>query len=223
MIKTSNMRLKLIFVSAVILFSISFSGFAQDASVKIGFTDVGYILTNLPAFKQIESELKTHNTQLQNQLEAKVRELKEKAAKFDKEAATMTEVVRNDKMKELQNLEQSIQEFQQNAQTSSQKKERDLLQPHYEKIQKAIDEVRVENGFDFIFNANPEGLSVILSADEDKYNVSDLVFKKLGVTPPAASANNAVNTPAPATTTPAASGSSTTTTKPATSTDKKKK
>lgn len=193
------MRLKLIFVSALILFSISFSGLSQNTPIKIGFTDVGYILTNLPEFKQIESQLKTHNTQLQNQLEAKVKELREKAAKFEKEAPTMTEVIRNSQMKDLQNLEQSIQEFQQNAQTSSQQKERTLLQPQYERIQKAIDEVRVENGFDFIFNANPEGLSVILSADEDKYNVSDLVFKKLGVTPPAA--GNAANTTPAASTT----------------------
>lgn len=200
MIKNSNMRLKLILVSALILFSISFSGLSQNTPIKIGFTDVGYILTNLPEFKQIESQLKTHNTQLQNQLEAKVKELREKAAKFEKEAPTMTEVIRNSQMKDLQNLEQSIQEFQQNAQASSQQKERTLLQPQYERIQKAIDEVRVENGYDFIFNANPEGLSVILSADEDKYNVSDLVFKKLGVTPPAAG-NTTNTTPAASSTT----------------------
>lgn len=200
MIKNSNMRLKLILVSALILFSISFSGLSQNTPIKIGFTDVGYILTNLPEFKQIESQLKTHNTQLQNQLEAKVKELREKAAKFEEEAPTMTEVIRNSQMKDLQNLEQSIQEFQQNAQASSQQKERTLLQPQYERIQKAIDEVRVENGYDFIFNANPEGLSVILSADEDKYNVSDLVFKKLGVTPPAAG-NTTNTTPAASSTT----------------------
>lgn len=178
------MKLRLIVVFTFILFVIPFIGFSQNA-LKIGYTDVGYILTNMPAFKQIESELKTHNTQLQNQLEAKVKELREKAAKFEKESAAMTEVVRTDRMKELQNLEQSIQEFQQTAQASAQQKEKNLLQPQYEKIQKAIDEVRIENAFDFIFNANPEGVSVILSADEKKYNVSDLVFKKLGVTPPA--------------------------------------
>jgi outer membrane protein len=209
------MKLKLILVCAVILFLTPFVGKSQE-SLKIGFTDVGYILTNLPEFKQIESQLKTHNTQLQNQLEAKVKELKDKAAKFDKEAATMTEVVRNDKMKELQSLEQSIQEFQQNAQTSSQQKERQLLQPQYEKIQKAIDQVRVENNFDFIFNANPEGVSVILSADEKKYNVSDLVFKKLGVTPPAPSASTGagLGTPTAGGTASGTPGSTTTTPKP---------
>jgi outer membrane protein len=213
MIKIRNMKLKFVLISAIALFLIPFTGKTQNSTLKIGFTDVGYILTNLPEFKQIESQLKTHNTQLQNQLEAKVKELREKAAKFDKEAASMTDVVRNDKMKELQNLEQSIQEFQQNAQTSSQQKERQLLQPQYEKIQKAIDAIRVENNFDFIFNANPEGISVILSADETKYNVSDLVFKKLGVTPPAPSAANTTGT---GTATPATTGSTGSTTAPKT-------
>lgn len=209
------MKLKLILISAIALFLIPFTGNSQNSTLKIGFTDVGYILTNLPEFKQIESQLKTHNTQLQNQLEAKVKELREKAAKFDKEAASMTEVIRNDKMKELQTLEQSIQEFQQNAQTSSQQKERQLLTPQYDKIQKAIDAVRIENGYDFIFNANPEGISVILSADETKYNVSDLVFKKLGVTPPAPSATNTTGTGV------GTGATGTTTTSPSTTTPKK--
>ena len=188
------MKIKLISAIALILFLGSVGAYAQNAPLKIGYTDVGYILVNLPKFKEIESQLKTHNTQLQNQLEAKVKELREKAAKFDKESATMTEVVRNDKMKELQNLEQSIQEFQQTAQNSAQQKERTLLQPQYELIQKAIDDVRTENGFDFILNANAEGVSIILSADEKKYNVSDLVFKKMGVTPPVPSATNKAGT-----------------------------
>jgi outer membrane protein len=216
------MKLKFILFSAAILFLTPLIGQSQETTLKIGFTDVGYVLTNLPEFKQIESQLKTHNTQLQNQLEAKVKELREKAAKFDKEAAQMTEVIRNDKMKELQTLEQSIQEFQQNAQTSSQQKERQLLQPQYERIQKAIDQVRVENGFDFIFNANPEGISVILSADEKKYNVSDLVFKKLGVTPPApGTAGSAVGTPGAGNTATGTTG--TTAPKPTTTTTTPKK
>ena len=49
---------------------ISFASFAQssDQPLKIGYTNVEYILLQLPESKQIESSLKDHSTQLENQL-----------------------------------------------------------------------------------------------------------------------------------------------------------
>ena len=53
---------------------------AQTASLKIGYTNVDYILSKLPEAQQIESELKTHEEQLGAQLQAKMKEFEEKEA-----------------------------------------------------------------------------------------------------------------------------------------------
>ena len=98
--------------------------------------------------------------------------------------------VRADKQQEFQNLQQSIQKFEQDAQASLQKKQADLLQPAYDKIQKAIDEVAKSNGYTHILNSGqPEmGLFILLYA-ADEFNVSNLVLKQLGITPPAEDSN----------------------------------
>ena len=103
---------------------------------------------------------------------------------YQASAATMVDLVRKDKETELQQLEQNIQKFQQDAQASVQKKEADLMTPLYRKIGDAIKEVAKENGFSLIINAQVGQADILLYTDE-KYDVSTMVLKKMGVAPTA--------------------------------------
>jgi outer membrane protein len=76
-----------------------------------------------------------------------------------------------------------MQKFQQDAQSSYQKKQTDLMDPIYKKIGKAIEEVAKENAFTFIINPQLANGGDILLFSDEKFNISDLVLKKLGVTP----------------------------------------
>ena len=154
---------------------------AQTA-MKIGYADVDYILSEMPESKQVESELQAHNTQLQNQLQAKYQEYQQKLQAYQQGAATMVDAVRNEKETELAQLEQRIQKFQQDAQASMQKKSSSLMDPLYAKIGTNIEAVAKENGYTHILNGQIGGIDVVLFADE-KYDVSDLVLKKMGITP----------------------------------------
>jgi outer membrane protein len=160
---------------------------AQDGGLKIGYTNAEYILSNMPEAKQIESDLKVHEQQLSSQLEAKSKDFQAKYQEYQQNAQNMIPEVRADKEQELQNLQNSIQKFQQDAQMSLQRKSGELLEPVFEKIQNAIDAVAKANGYTHVFNSGqPEaGLNILLYArDED--NISDLVLKQLGITPPPA-------------------------------------
>ena len=156
-----------------------------QAPLKIGYTDVQYVLAQMPESKQIESELKTYNSQLEAQLKSKYAEYQAKGEAYQKAAGTMTDVVKADKEKELQGLQQSIQEFQQSAQQSLQQKQQVLLKPALDKLQKNIDLVADENGFTYVFNSDGGGSPLLLHAPKDG-DISDLVLKKMGITPGAA-------------------------------------
>ncbi len=158
-----------------------------QAPLKIGYTDVQYVLAQMPESKQIESELKTYNTQLEAQLKSKYADYQAKGEAYQKAAGTMTDVVKADKEKELQGLQQSIQEFQQSAQQSLQQKQQVLLKPALDKLQKNIDLVADENGFTYVFNSDGGGSPLLLHAPKDG-DISDLVLKKMGITPGAAAA-----------------------------------
>lgn len=153
-----------------------------SAQLKIGYVDVDYVLSEMPETKQIESELKVHQTQLQNQLQSKMANYQKMVQEYQSQAATMTDVIRQDKEREIGMLEENITQFQQDAQVSMQKKQSDLLQPVYEKIGKAIEEVAAEGSYTYILSTRIGSIDVILYASPDN-DVSTLVLKKMGITP----------------------------------------
>lgn len=206
------MNKRKLFFAVAFLFVSAFS-FAQTAPIKIGYTNVDYVLSQMPESKQIESDLKAYSAQLEAQLKSKYSEFETKGAAYQKGASTMTDVVKADKEKELMNLRTSIEEFQKNADQSLQKKQQTLMEPALDKLQKAIDEVAKENGYTYVFNSDAGyGTTPVLLHGPDDGNISDLVLKKMGVTPVAkgATATPAATKPAtPATPAPAATSTKT--------------
>jgi outer membrane protein len=170
----------------VTLFVLSLGFFAAQAqtapSTKIGFADVDYIFTQMPEAKQVEAELKSTQTMLQNQISNKQKEFQQKVEVYNKELPNMIDAVRANTERELGQLQENLQRLQQDAQTSIQNKQAQLMEPVYKKVSKAIEDVAKENEFTYILTSQIGGLDVILYAD-DKMDVSDLVLKKMGVTP----------------------------------------
>jgi outer membrane protein len=172
---------------------LAFVTHAQTATTKVGYADVDYIFSQMPEAKQIDTDLKSLQTQLKNQIDAKYQDFQKKLADYQANLNTMIEAVRANTERELQQMQQNIEKLQQDAQTSVQNKQTQLMAPVYKKVGDAIANVAKENGYSFILSQQIGGLDVILYGDE-KMDISDLVLKKLGVTPkPAAAA-----TPAPA-------------------------
>lgn len=173
---------------------------------KIGYTNLDYILGLLPDAKKVETELKTYEEQLQKQLQTKYADYEKKLKDYQDGVAkgVMTDLIKEDKEKELMSMQNSIKEFEEGAKTSMQKKQVSLLEPVLAKVQKAIDEVGKEKDYSYILSTHADygGSAIILYAKSKEDNISDLVLKKLGVTPPPAtdvkSANPAATKPADA-------------------------
>jgi outer membrane protein len=178
------------FVLLVVLGLGAIASYAQTAAApKIGYADVDYIFSQMPDAKQIDADLKSLQTQLKNQIDSKVQEFQKKLADYNAaiQANTMPDAVRANTERELQQLQQNIEKLQQDAQTNLQTKQTQLMDPVYKKVGKAIEDTAKENGFSFVLNQQIGGLDVILYGDE-KMDISDLVLKKMGVTPKPAAA-----------------------------------
>ena len=179
---------KLVLLFVLALGAITTHAQTATASSKIGFADVDYIFSQMPEAKQIETELNSTQAQLKNQIDTKVQEFQKKLGDYQANLNTMLDAVRQNTERELTMLQENLQKLQQDAQTTIDNKRNQLMEPVYKKVGKAIEDVAKENGYTFILNQQIGGLDVILYGDE-KNDVSDLVLKKLGVTPkPAAPA-----------------------------------
>jgi outer membrane protein len=159
------------------------TAFGQEQ--KIGYADWDYIFGAMPEFKTIDTQLKAHGDQLQSQIEAKRKEIDEKLKAYQALPATTDQLIRADKERELQRLDEGLRQFNEDAQKSYELKRTSLMDPVFTKVGKAIEDVAKENGFAFIINPRlMTGGDILLYSDQN-FDVSDLVLKKMGVTPPA--------------------------------------
>ena len=175
------MKSRILLLAVIALIS---TASVKAQGLKIGYADANYILSLMPEAKQAETEITTHDNMIRANLEAKYKDYQTKLGVYQETAATMSDIDRADKERELLAIQESIQKYEGEAQASSQKKKSDLLQPLYVKIGKAIEEVSVANNYDFIFSAGSQGIDILLYAKKDK-NMTDLVLAKLGIDPPA--------------------------------------
>lgn len=185
---------------------------AASGLTKIGYTNVDYVISKLPEAKVMQNQIEVTKAQLDKALGETYKEAQEKYEAYQKNGPQMTDVIRADKEKELQNLQTRITEMQTNAQQSLQAKQQQLLEPILTKVNNAIQEVGKESGFLFILNmdAGQGTTPIILFAASEENNATNLILRKLGVDPDKIEA--AAPAGKPVTTTPAAA------TKPATTT-----
>ncbi len=146
---------------------------------KMGYANANYILSLLPESKMMESDLKAYESQLKKRLDSKILEYRQKGEDLQNNYTDITELERSDKQQELVTMEQSIMKFQQEAETSMQKKQEELLEPVLDKVQAAIDAIAKRDQYRYIFKA--EALLYATDAED----ISDIVLRELGVqTPP---------------------------------------
>lgn len=160
----------------IVLFIASVSAQAQ-INVKIGYLDFAQIVSLMPGQDSINTKLQEHVASLEGQIKAMQTEYEAKINDYQASQATMSQIIKQTKEKEILDLQQRIEAFNQQAQYEIQNKQMELTQPLIERIQNAIKAVGKENGFAYILNGNEQ---IILYSDGG-INVLPLVKKKLGI------------------------------------------
>ncbi len=145
---------------------------------KIAHIGLDSLISLMPESKAAQAAVQEYSKQLEKQVTGMQAELQTKYAEYQSNSANLAEVVKASKEKELNDLNQRITDFQQQAQQDYQKKSAELSKPVYEKAKKAIDQVAKENGYKYVLDTST-GL-VLYNDPAD--NIIGLVIKKLGIT-----------------------------------------
>lgn len=155
------------------------------AQHKIGYVNAELIINLMPETKQAEQQLMTFQRNLGEKAKVERSYYEGLVTEYQsmKQAGTMTPENEQAKIKEIQDMEQKIQKFADQSQTSLVNKERELMNPILDKLQTAIDQTADANGYHYIFNSNIGGTSALLKGPE-KDNLTLKVLDKLGVEVP---------------------------------------
>ncbi|MDA7744833.1 OmpH family outer membrane protein [bacterium] len=148
--------------------------------MKFGHINSQVLLEAMPEKAEADKALEAFAAQLEKQLQTMSTEWDSKVQDYRANEAVMSDIIAQTKAEEIQQLEQRIQSFQQNAQQSIGKKEAEVYQPILDKAKEAIEAVSKEGSYNYVFDSSSG--SLLYQPDGD--DIIELVKKKLGITGP---------------------------------------
>jgi len=160
----------------LVLFFLGFSANAQS-KIKLAHVNSTELMKIMPGVDTAQKVIQDFAKELEDEAKAMYAEFEKKYADFERDRATMSQSLQQIRMKELQDLQDRIKMFEENAQNELQSKQEELLKPIIDRAKNAIEEVAKENGYNYVFDS---GVGVLLYSDESD-DVLNLVKKKLGI------------------------------------------
>ena len=156
-------HLKNLLLTATLIIAFSFNAQAQS---KVAHINTQELVESMPEMKSAKSELEKLAKTYETDIQAMATELQNKITQYDAESSTKTDEENGKRLQEVQSMEQSIRQYQAQAQQDLQKKELDLLRPITEKAKNAILKVGNAQGFDYILDSS-QGQGVIMANGKD--------------------------------------------------------
>ena len=169
-------KLVKLFFTAVLAVGVGLGVNAQ--SLKVGHVDSGAIMEIMPERTKIEQDLQAYAAELQAELQAMYGEYQNKLQDYQANQATMSNLIRQSKEKEIVDLETRISEFQSSADMAMQNKQLELLNPLIEKVQNAVNAVGKEKGFTYILD---KAAGVVVFIGDNAIDITADVKAKLGL------------------------------------------
>ena len=155
-------NLKSLFIAIIMALPMTFS-YAQS---KVAHIDTQKLIGEMPeviaAQKQLEQLEKTYATEIENTY----KEFQTKAQSYSADAANQTDVTNQARQKELETMQQNINQYRETAAQDLQKKQVEIMRPLYDKARVAIEKVAAGQGFDYVLDASAGG-SVIMAKGKD--------------------------------------------------------
>jgi outer membrane protein len=148
-----------------------------QSSPKIGWINSADLLQSMPEKSKADSDIAKYAKSFQEQIDIMMKEYQTKGQQFQANEKTMTDAMKEVRMKEIQDLQNRIESTQQSAQEKLQAKKQDVYAPVLDKADKAIQAVAKEKSYDYIFDKSAGALLYGKEAD----NILPAVKAKLGI------------------------------------------
>ena len=167
----------LIQVVALVLF-VGFTTSAEAQNLKFGHIDLQAVVQLMPERATAETEFNSFQSELEDVLGEMQKNYQQKLQELENLGEDASEIKRNAKITEVQDIQQRIQNYQMTANQQLQKKQAEVLQPVFNKAEGAIAEVAKEQGLLYVFDV---GTKVVLYKSNQSIDLLPLVKKKLGI------------------------------------------
>ncbi len=156
----------------------SFSGDASAKDLKLGYIDSKRILTEYKGFTDVQAKLEKAKLEWDKQTQAKEAELDNLREEYDAQSLMWSEKTQQQKQQAIQEKYVEYQRFVNEIISPGGKfaqRQRELLQPIYDKINTILIQLGEEGNYDFVFDVDIP--AVVFAKPE--YELTDRVLEEL--------------------------------------------
>lgn len=147
------------------------------AQSKLGHVNAMELVQQLPEADSVQNALQTYAKDLQDNIATMQTEVQNKYAEYQNNQSQWSELIKQTKAKEIQDMQVRLQEFSAQAEEDYQQKTQELLAPLSDKVKNAIEAVAKEGKFAYILDAS----NATVFFGSEAIDVTSLVKKKLGL------------------------------------------
>ena len=156
-------RFKTLLFAAILFVGATSFTMAQS---KIAHINTNELIEAMPQMKTAKTELEKLSKTYEAEIQKMATEYQNKIKQYQAEVDTKTEEENAKRAEEVQTIEQSIRQYQANAQEDIQKKQEELMKPIFEKAKAAIQKVAKAQGFQYVLDST-QGSGVLLAYGKD--------------------------------------------------------
>jgi outer membrane protein len=160
--------MKKLLTAAVIALIMLTSGTAAQAQ-KIAYIDMDSLISLMPEYKVAKDSAQNFVKMLETELISMQNQLQQEVEKYEKDMSApggIPPVMKTSREKRLQQMQQDIQTYQQNAQSEIQKRNDQLSKPIYEKANASIKRVATAKGYKMVIDASTTNILYKDPADD---------------------------------------------------------
>ena len=138
---------KIILIMAAAVLALS----ASAQNLKFAHVNFNELVMLMPEADAARSQMEASQKEAQETYQTMVEEYQTKAQKFQQNQATWTAAIKESKQKELADISNRIQEFDQSIQQELQQQQSQLMAPIQQKAIEAVNKLAKEGGYIYVF------------------------------------------------------------------------
>ncbi|MCC1483779.1 OmpH family outer membrane protein [Winogradskyella immobilis] len=122
----------------------------SNAQGKVAHINLQEVIVAMPEYDAAKAEVDKAGKTYQAEVDEFIKELQTKAKQYQDESAAQTNEENAKRSQEIEGMQQSIGQYQQQAQQKLQKLEFDLIKPIREKAQAAVEKISKAQGYEYV-------------------------------------------------------------------------
>ncbi|MBQ5828376.1 MAG: OmpH family outer membrane protein [Bacteroidales bacterium] len=162
-------------ILALVMVLFATQSFAQT---KLGHINMQELINLMPERDSAVVKLENYAKELDETMQGMQQEFNTKYQTYQQKSSTWTAAILEAKTKELQEMQERLQMFQQNAQQEMGQLQQQLYAPVFEKANKAIEKIGTEGGFTYVIDLSAGAL---IYKGANSIDLLPMAKKELGI------------------------------------------